>query len=205
MQTNLQNKLLIATNNPGKVKELQQLLKTLENLTVFTPKHLGLNLSIEEVGSTYADNATIKARSFADASGIPALADDSGLEVDALGGAPGIYSARYSSKPGASDADRRAYLLANLSGQPRPWNARFRAVVALAIPGKESVKLFEGICEGEIIPEERGKNGFGYDPIFFIPDKGLTMAQLSDEEKNLISHRGRAVRIVLPYLQGLTR
>jgi XTP/dITP diphosphohydrolase len=204
MQTNLQSQLLIATNNLGKVKEFRQLLENLENVILVTPKNLGLALSIEEVGSTYAENAALKANAFADASNLPSLADDSGLEVDALNGAPGLYSARYSSKPGANSADRRAFLLANLAHLPRPWTARFRAVLAATIPGEKAVKLFEGVCEGEIISEERGENGFGYDPIFFIPEKGLTMAQLSDQEKNLISHRGRAAQLALPTLQKLS-
>lgn len=203
MQANLQSRLLIATNNPGKVKEFRQLLKNLENVSLITPKDLGLTLSIEEVGSTYAENAALKAHAFSDASGMPALADDSGLEVDALQGAPGLYSARYSSKPGANDADRRAFLLAKLTNLPRPWTARFRAVVAAALPGQEAAILFEGVCAGEIIPEERGENGFGYDPIFYFPEQGLTMAQLTDQEKNQISHRGRAAQAALPTLQEL--
>jgi XTP/dITP diphosphohydrolase len=175
----------------------------LENVTLFTPKDIDLIISIKETGSTYTENAALKAHSFADASSMPALADDSGLEVDALDGAPGLFSARYSAKPGANDADRRAFLLANLANQPRPWTARFRAVLAFALPGDGEIKLFEGICEGEIIPEERGDNGFGYDPIFYIPEKGLTMAQLSDQGKNQISHRGRAAQAALPALQEL--
>jgi XTP/dITP diphosphohydrolase len=203
MQTNLQNRLLIATNNPGKVKEFRQLLQKLENVTLFTPKEIDLNISVNEIGSTYAENAALKAHSFADASSMPALADDSGLEVDALNGAPGLHSARYSAKPGANDADRRAFLLANLAHLPRPWTARFRAVLAFALPNEKEVILFEGICEGEIIPEERGDNGFGYDPIFYMPENGLTMAQLSDQEKNQISHRGRAAQAAIPTLQQL--
>lgn len=203
MQTNLQNRLLIATNNPGKVKEFRQLLEKLENVILITPKNLGLALSIDEIGSTYTENAALKANAFCDASFMPALADDSGLEVDALGGAPGLYSARYSSKPGATDADRRAFLLSKLAHLPRPWTARFRAVLAAAFPDEEEVRLFEGVCEGEIIPEERGDNGFGYDPIFYFPERGLTMAQLSDQEKNQVSHRGRAAQAALPTLQAL--
>jgi XTP/dITP diphosphohydrolase len=202
MQTNLQIRLLIATNNPGKVKEFRQLLKNMENVTLLTPKDIDLIISVKETGSTYAENAALKAHSYTAASSMPALADDSGLEVDALDGAPGLYSARYSAKPGANDADRRAFLLANLAHLARPWTARFRAVLAFALPDEEVI-LFEGICEGEIIPEERGDNGFGYDPIFYIPEKGATMAQLSDQEKNLISHRGRAAQAALPEIQKL--
>ena len=199
MQAKLQNRLLIATNNPGKVKEFRQLLAELENVMLLTPEELGISVQVAEIGSSYAENAALKAGAFAAASGLPALADDSGLEVEVLGGAPGLYSARYSAKPGATSADRRAFLLENLSGVPRPWKARFRAVLAAALPGAE-VAYFEGVCPGEILPEERGDNGFGYDPLFFIPEYGRTMAQLSDEEKNRISHRGRAVQVALPLL-----
>lgn len=203
MQTKLQNQLLIATNNPGKVKEFRQLLSGLPEIELLTPKDLGISLSVAETGSTYSENAAIKVRAFAQAAGLPALADDSGLEVDALEGAPGLFSARYSSKPGATSADRRAFLLENLVEMAKPWTARFQAVVAVAVPGKEDLLFFAGECPGEIIPEERGDNGFGYDPIFYLPERGLTMAQLSDEEKNQISHRARAVQAALPALTGL--
>lgn len=184
-------RLLIATENPGKVLEIEALLKELD-VDLVTPRDLGLTLRVEEDGATYAENAAKKARLYAEAGGLPALADDSGLEVDALGGAPGLYSARYSGRSGATDADRRAYLLANLRPHPRPWTARFRATVALTLPGGPG-QLFEGICPGEIIPEERGTNGFGYDPIFLLPELGRTMAELAPEEKNRLSHRARAV------------
>ncbi len=127
------------------------------------------------------------------------LSDDSGLEVDALGGAPGLYSARYLPGKAASDADRRAYLLKNLGGKPRPWIARFRAAVAIAIP-RGAVRCVEGSCSGEIIPEERGTGGFGYDPIFLVEKTGHTMAELPMAEKNRVSHRARAMmqaRVVL--------
>jgi XTP/dITP diphosphohydrolase len=122
------------------------------------------------------------------------LADDSGLEVEALAGAPGLYSARYGSQNGEklSDQDRRVYLIQNLQGKPRPWTARFHATIAIALPNGET-HLAEGYCEGEIIPEERGSGGFGYDPIFLLSELGRTMAELSMEEKNRLSHRARAV------------
>jgi XTP/dITP diphosphohydrolase len=205
MQTELRHKLLIATNNPGKVKEFRQLLAGLEYAALVTPKELGISLSIAETGSSYAENAAIKARAFCQAAGVAALADDSGLEVEALGGAPGLFSARYSPQPGATDADRRAYLLERLSDKSRPWTARFRAVLAFSHPGGDEAAVFEGACLGEIIPEERGENGFGYDPIFYFPERGLTMAQLSDEEKNQVSHRGRAVQAALPELRRFFR
>lgn len=185
------NKLLIATNNKGKVKELQELLKD-TGIDLVTPAQIDLRLDVVEDGNTYAENATKKAIAFANASGMISLADDSGLEVDALGGAPGLYSARYSPKPKATDADRRAYLLHNLQDKPRPWTARFHAMIAISIPNRD-VHLAEGICEGEIIPEERGTGGFGYDPIFLLNDLGKTMAELSMDEKNRLSHRAKAV------------
>jgi len=185
------NKLLIATNNKGKVKELQELLKD-TGIDLVTPAQIDLRLDVVEDGNTYAENATKKAIAFADASGMTSLADDSGLEVDALDGAPGLYSARYSPKPNATDADRRAYLLQNLQDKPRPWIARFHATIAIATPNAD-VHLTEGICEGEIIIKERGTGGFGYDPIFLLSELGKTMAELSMVEKNRLSHRARAV------------
>jgi len=185
------NKLLIATNNKGKVKELKDLLKDMD-IDLLTPAQIDLELQVLEDGSTYAENATKKVIAFAKASELISLADDSGLEVDALDGAPGLYSARYSPKPNASDRDRRIYLLQNLQNKPRPWTARFHATIAIAIPNGET-HLTKGICEGEIIPEERGKGGFGYDPIFLLPELGKTMAELSMDEKNRLSHRARAV------------
>lgn len=193
--------LLIATNNKGKVKELQELLRD-TGIELVTPAQIDLQLDVVEDGSTYAENATKKATAFANASGMISLADDSGLEVDALNGAPGLYSARYSPKPNATDADRRAYLLQNLQGKPRPWMARFHATIAIATPDGE-VHLTEGICEGEIIPEERGTGGFGYDPIFLLSELGKTMAELSMDEKNHLSHRAKAVMKAKPILREL--
>ena len=202
MQKKLKKSLLLATNNAGKLKELHQLLQPLEQVRLVSPQDVGLELDVEETGSTYVENASLKACAFAQAAGLVVIADDSGLEVDALGGAPGIRSARYAPKPGATDADRRAYLLENLTGQPRPWTARFRAWVVVAAPGAELFRA-EGVCEGEIISQERGTNGFGYDPIFLFPSMRKTMAELSDEEKNTLSHRGNAIRAALPFLVDL--
>jgi XTP/dITP diphosphohydrolase len=184
--------LLIATENQGKIHELQELLAAL-NVELVTPRKLGLNLAVIEDGETYEENAGKKARAYAAASGLISLADDSGLEVDALGGAPGLYSARYSPKPGATDADRRAYLLENLRDKPRPWLAHFHATVAIATPDGE-LCFADGNCHGEIIPEERGTGGFGYDPLFFIQSTGRTMAELTMDEKNRLSHRALAVQ-----------
>jgi XTP/dITP diphosphohydrolase len=196
-------RLLIATNNKGKVKELRDLLKD-TGIELITPADINLNLDVVEDGHTYAENATKKALAFAQAGNMISLADDSGLEVDALGGAPGVYSARYSPKPGASDADRRAYLLANLKDKPRPWMAHFHATIAIATAEK-TVQLAEGNCYGEIIPEERGTGGFGYDPIFLFPELCKTMAELEMEQKNRLSHRARAVMNAIPILEKLFR
>ncbi len=157
---------------------------------------------MEEDGATYIENASKKAIAFAHASGLVSLADDSGLEVDALDGAPGLYSARYHPKAGASDADRRAYMLEKLKDKPRPWTAHFHATIAIAINGK--VEIAEGACYGEIVPEERGVNGFGYDSIFLFPQLNKTMAELDIETKNRISHRAKAVMNAIPFLNSKT-
>ena len=195
------NKLLIATNNQGKVLELQELLEG-SGIEFVTPAQINLQLEVEEDGSNYQENAEKKAIAFANASGLIALADDSGLEVEALGGAPGLYSARYSPKPGAKDKDRRDFLLENLKDKPRPWKAHFHATIAVAKPNGE-VEYAEGNCYGEIMPEERGTGGFGYDPIFFMPELGKTMAELVMEEKNKLSHRARAVIAAMPILKRI--
>lgn len=194
-------RLLIATNNGGKVEEFRALLRDL-NLDLVVPSEVALELHVVEDGRTYAENASKKALAFARASGLVSLADDSGLEVDALDGAPGLYSARYSSLPGAADADRRALLLKNLEGLPPPWTARFRAAIAIAVPDGP-LQLAEGTCEGEIIPKERGTGGFGYDPIFYIPAAGRTMAELSMDDKNRLSHRAQAVSNAGPILREI--
>lgn len=195
------NKLLIATNNKGKVKELQELLKSLD-VQLITPSDINLDLDVVEDGTTYKENASKKAIAFAQASGLISLSDDSGIEVDALNGAPGLYSARYSPKPNADDADRRAYLLQNLKDKPRPWKAHFHATIAIAVP-EGNVQFCEGNCYGEIIPEERGNGGFGYDPIFLLPELGRTTAELTMEEKNRLSHRALAVINAMPILRSL--
>ena len=194
-------KLLIATNNKGKVKELQDLLKDV-GLELVTPADMNLNLDVEEDGTTYAENASKKAIAFAHASGLISLADDSGLEVDALDGAPGLYSARYHPKPGANDADRRAYMVENLRGKLRPWMAHFHATIAIAVPDQD-VHIVEGNCYGEIISEERGTGGFGYDPIFLFPELNKTMAELEMAEKNRLSHRAKAVMNAIPFLREI--
>lgn len=193
--------ILIASGNKGKLREIQSVLHD-HPFSLCLPRDLGLNLSVIEDGKNYAENAAIKARAFAHASGLISLADDSGLEVDALGGAPGLHSARYHPKPGASDADRRSYLLEKLKGFSRPWLAHFHCTVAIATP-QGRIWFAEGDCPGEICPYERGINGFGYDPIFLLPQLNRTMAELNMEEKNQLSHRALALRSALPMLLKL--
>ncbi len=183
-------KLLLATNNRGKRREWRALLAGLP-VELLLPTEVGLTLEVEEHGSTYAENALLKARAFAAASGLPSLADDSGLEVDALGGAPGIRSARYVS---GSDEVRYQTLLAALSDVPEAQRtARFRCVAALVTPDGQEF-LAEGVCEGRITFAPQGSGGFGYDPIFWLPGYGCTMAELPPEEKDRISHRARAAQ-----------
>jgi XTP/dITP diphosphohydrolase len=199
-------RLLLATNNPGKLVEMQDLLKDLA-IELVNPQQIGLRLEVDETGITYAENAALKARAFARASGSLTLADDSGLEVDALGGSPGLHSHRFSSKPNASDADRRARLLEHLQGQSRPWRAHFHCTVCICTPMQSELDgelVFSGAdCQGEIIPQERGQSGFGYDPIFLLPYLQRTMAELSLPEKNRLSHRALAIIRIRPWLTEL--
>ncbi|MBN1535885.1 MAG: RdgB/HAM1 family non-canonical purine NTP pyrophosphatase [Anaerolineales bacterium] len=190
--------LLLATNNRHKIIEIQALLKGL-NIMITTPSDLNLILEVEENAGTYEENAAQKARAFGDETGLISLADDSGLEVDALGGLPGIYSRRFAPIDGATDADRRAYLLERLTGIPRPWKAHFHCTVALYMAG--NIIFTKGDCFGEIIPEERGSHGFGYDPIFLLPEFSLTMAELSLNQKNQVSHRARAIQAAVQILR----
>jgi len=201
--------LLIASTNPGKLREIQAILAEApgwqsDRLKLLQPADLGLRLDVQEDGQTYAENAALKAGAYCRASQKVTLADDSGLEVDALGGQPGLHSARYAPQPGATDSDRRAFLLQNLKGHARPWTARFRCTVALATPASE-IYYSEGVCPGEIIEQERGHNGFGYDPIFLLTEQGRTMAELSMAEKNRLSHRARAVQAAVPFLEKIIK
>ncbi len=193
--------LLIASSNPGKLNEFQGILQGL-GVNLVLPADIGVKIKVEEDGTTYYDNALKKARAYCAASGLITIADDSGLEVDALAGAPGLHSARYSPKPGATDADRRQYLLQQLVNHPKPWSAHFHCTLIVALPDGTH-HAFEGNCYGEVIPQERGEHGFGYDPIFLLPDRNLTMAELPEEEKNRISHRGRATLAALPTLKKI--
>lgn len=194
-------KLLLATNNQGKLDELRSLLNGL-NLELVSPSDLGLDLQVKERGLNYLENAVLKAAIFADAARMWTLADDTGLEVEALDGAPGLYSARYAPYPGATDSDRRRHLIENLKAHPRPWKAAFHCVIALVGPEGSPI-VTRGICQGDIIPEDRGHGGFGYDRIFRLAETGLTMAELTPEQKNRVSHRALAVGKLIPILENL--
>ena len=171
------------------------------DVELLTPKDLGISLDVEETGETYEENATLKALAFTRASGLPSLADDSGLEVDALARAPGVRSARYAGT--GSDKDNVDLLLHNLQDVPdQARTARFVCVVALALPSGD-IQYARGQCEGTIGEERCGDGGFGYDPIFFPEGRNLTMAQLPPDEKNHLSHRGRAVRSASPIIKRI--
>jgi XTP/dITP diphosphohydrolase len=194
-------KLLIATNNKGKLAEYLELLKDLP-FELTWPEKEGLKLKVEEKTGSYRENAIAKAVTWAKATGLITLADDSGLEVDALGGAPGPVSARY----GGLETDRERYelLLKKMEGIPWPQRtARFRCVIAIAYPDGE-VHTFEGVMEGLIALEPKGEHGFGYDPVFFLPELGKTVAQLTLEEKNRLSHRAQAARKARDFLLSLS-
>ena len=190
-------KICAATGNPGKLKELRRILEK-QGHQVLSQNELGLDLDPEETGATFAENAAIKAAAFAAASGLPTVADDSGLCVDALDGAPGVYSARYCGRHGDDEANNRL-LLENLQGVPAPRTARYVAAIALARPGRETL-VRRGTCEGEVLQAPRGTGGFGYDPLFLC-ETGETFAQISAEDKNRISHRRRGIEAVLAALE----
>lgn len=192
-------RLLVATLNRGKLAEFAELLRDLP-IQVVGPRDLRLSLQVKECGASYAENARLKAEAFVRASGLPVLSDDSGLEVDALNGEPGVHSARYAGDR-ASDLDRYQLLLQKLAGVPwRRRTARFRCVLVLATP-EGTVHAVEAVCEGLIALEPHGDHGFGYDPVFYLPEQQCTMAQLAPEVKNQISHRARAVKEMRPVLE----
>lgn len=192
-------RLLVATHNRGKVAEFADLLQELP-VELVSLADLDLNQVVDETGSTYAENALLKARAFAEATGLVTMADDSGLEVDALGGAPGVYSARYAGA-GASDEDRTSKLLDALVDVCKPRRtARFRCVIALAWPDGRRA-LTEGTVEGEIAFSPRGTRGFGFDPVFYLPERRCTMAELPPGVKNEISHRAVAARAMAALLE----
>ncbi|MHB0997746.1 MAG: XTP/dITP diphosphatase [Armatimonadota bacterium] len=193
--------LILASKNKGKIDELKMLLSDLPIKVESLCDYPDI-LDIEETGSTFAENAEIKAKAVSSATGKIALADDSGLEVDALDGQPGIYSSRFAG-PGATDEDRNRRILELMAGVPdEKRTARFKAAVSIAMPDGD-IRTVEGTCEGVIAHEPKGDNGFGYDPIFYLPELGKTSAQLTKEEKNSISHRGKAMTAAKKVLREL--
>jgi len=204
----------VATRNPGKLREFRRLLGAL-GAPIFSLDEAGVTITVDETGQTYEENATAKAVAYARACAQITVSDDSGIEVDALRGEPGVMSAVFTG-PGQTDVQRTAHLLHRLRAVPRGRRAaRYRAVLAIAVPGEapaavgqmahvpEAVTIFNGTCEGAITEAPRGSNGFGYDPVFLVPEFGRTMAELTDAEKDRISHRGRAARAAIPYLKSL--
>lgn len=193
--------LLLATTNRHKVEEFHEMFSDLP-LRVLSLLDVGLDMDVEETGTTFQENSQVKALAYARASGMLALADDSGLEIDALGGAPGVYSARYL-RPDASYEERFKYIFEQLRGLPTERRtARFRCVITLAEPSGYQ-RSVEGVIEGVVVePPPRGEHGFGYDPIFLVPALGKTTAELLPEQKNAISHRGRAARLARTVLEN---
>ena len=191
--------LLIATTNRGKLKEYRAMLDGLP-FELLSLEDAGITLDVEETGETFEENAILKAKTYAAMSGLLTLADDSGLEVDALGGEPGVRSARYAGE-GATSRQRNELLLRNLAAKDGAGrSARFRCVIAVASPSGDWVRTVEGSCEGTIAYEMKGETGFGYDPLFIVPEYGAHMAELTMEEKNRVSHRGRAIERAKPLL-----
>ena len=198
----LEPRLLIGTSNTGKVRELSSALAGCR-LDIVSPADIGIVDDIAETGTTLEENALLKATAYSEMSGLLTLADDSGLEVDALGGEPGVMSSRYAGE-GKSDSERIAFLLWKLNNiGGNSWPARFRCVIAVKAPDR-SADLYAGVCPGRIVRKARGSNGFGYDPVFFLPGLGRTMAELTQEEKDRVSHRGKAAHEAAEALKRLT-
>ena len=183
-------RFVLATHNPGKLREMGEILKDF-GIEVVSPRDLGITVDVEETGTTFAENAMLKAKAICQAAGLPAIADDSGLCVDALNGAPGVYSARYGGE-GLDDKGRYLLLLSSLRGAPTRA-AHFACAVACAFPNGDTLTA-EGRCDGSIAYAPLGDGGFGYDPVFLLPGTGKTFGQLTQEEKSAVSHRGRALK-----------
>ena len=186
----MSEKFVLATHNPGKLKEMGAILARF-GVEVVSPKDLGLTVDVEETGTTFAENAMLKAKAICAAAKLPAIADDSGLCVDALNGGPGVYSARYGGE-GLDDKGRYTLLLNNMRGQTTRA-AHFTCSIACAFPNGDTLTA-EGRCDGTIAFAPMGEGGFGYDPVFFVPEKAKTFGQLTAEEKSTISHRGKALK-----------
>ena len=187
-------KLILASDNAHKLREFQKLFEGTD-VELMTKKEAGFTDEVEETGANFAENAFIKAEAVMRASGLPAIADDSGLEVDALSGAPGIYSARYGGPQCINDAQRYEFLLENMRGIPEAERtARFVCVIAAAWPEGKRICV-RGTCEGVILEQPGGEGGFGYDPVFYVPEEGCTFSEMPAERKNEISHRANALRL----------
>ena len=187
------NEIIFATKNEGKLKEIRRILGECQ-IRVLSMGEAGIDPPIDENGSTFKENALIKARTVALASGLPAMADDSGLVIDALGGEPGIYSARYLGEDTSYEIKNRILLERMEGTEEEKRSARFVCAAVLYLPDTGDCLCTQGVMEGRIAYEAAGENGFGYDPIFYLPSRGCTSAQLTPEEKNEISHRGKALR-----------
>lgn len=190
-------KIIAATKNKNKVREFKEILPDFD---IITQEEAGIDLDVEETGTTFSENALLKARAIFEKTGIPALADDSGLEVFALEGAPGVYSARYGGE-GLDDRGRLELLLRNME-KIDDENRGAQFVCAIAFVTENETYEAKGVCKGVIIREARGENGFGYDPVFYVPEFGKTTAEMSSEEKNSISHRGKALRALAQMLEN---
>ena len=199
-EKNMEHKIVFATSNAGKMREIREILKDL-GAEILSMKEAGVDVDIVEDGDTFAANALIKAKAVWEKTGGIVLADDSGLVIDALNGEPGVYSARYGHK--SSDAERTAYLLENMKDVPdEARTAKFVCVITCLWPDGRKI-VARGECPGRILHEVHGSNGFGYDPVFYVPEQGKTFAELSPEEKNAISHRARALQEFCRLYEGL--
>lgn len=197
-------KFVLASHNPNKLREMETILAAMGAQAVLQ-RDLGLDVDVEETGSTFEENSFLKAAAVMQASGLPAIADDSGIVVDALNGAPGVRSARYGGAACPDDAARNRLLLKNMEEVPDGQRtARFVSVITCVFPDGRSLSA-RGECAGIILREEVGSGGFGYDPLFYIPEEGITMAQLSPERKNQISHRARALAVFSEKLRELEK
>ncbi len=193
-------KVVLASKNQHKLQEMQQILGQY-GLEILLESDLGLDIEVEETGTTFEENSMLKAKAVQQAAGIAAIADDSGLQVDALNGAPGIYSARFGGERNKSDRDRLEYLLELMKDVPQEQRtARFVSVITMLRPDGSSI-VARGTCEGVIAFAPHGSNGFGYDPVFYVPQEGCTFAQLKSERKNEISHRANALKNFVEQLQ----
>lgn len=194
-------RFVLASNNARKLEELRQILSQMGH-EVLSQREAGLNLTVEETGTTFEENARLKARGASDALGLPVIADDSGLMVDALDGAPGVYSARYGGE-GLDDRGRNALLLKNMEGKENR-SAWFVCCICCRFPDGREITA-RGECPGQILEGPRGKDGFGYDPVFYMPEYGKTMAEMTPVEKNAVSHRGRALERLAAELRKIQK